>query len=170
VGKRSPSRGNPAGSAQDPFRYQRQASEPARRSLPGRFTAPPSARRQSPLNDPATRGRSDQGTGRLRRLRVPDLQPTGNLDEDTRDEIIGLLEVMWRERGLTMVLVTHDSTVARRAQRIGVMKNGRLTFRKAARAQAALSPRSSSSASSGLQPPDLPAAKGPSVDSVRADE
>ena len=55
-------------------------------------------------------------------------EPTGNLDEDTRDEIIGLLEVMWRERGLTMVLVTHDSTVARRAQRIGVMKNGRLSF------------------------------------------
>ena len=64
-------------------------------------------------------------------------EPTGNLDEDTRDEIIGLLEVMWRERGLTMVLVTHDSTVARRAQRIGVMKNGHLTFGKAARAQAA---------------------------------
>ena len=52
-------------------------------------------------------------------------EPTGNLDEDTRDEIIGLLEAMWRERGLTMVVVTHDSTVARRAQRIGVMKNGR---------------------------------------------
>ena len=63
-------------------------------------------------------------------------EPTGNLDEDTRDEIIGLLEVMWRERGLTMVLVTHDSTVARRAQRIGVMKNGRLTFRQPTRAQA----------------------------------
>jgi putative ABC transport system ATP-binding protein len=36
---------------------------------------------------------------------------------------------MWRERGLTMVLVTHDSTVARRAQRIGVMKKGLLSFR-----------------------------------------
>jgi putative ABC transport system ATP-binding protein len=63
-------------------------------------------------------------------------EPTGNLDEDTRDEIIGLLETMWRERGLTMVLVTHDSTVARRAQRIGVMKNGRLGFRQAPPAQA----------------------------------
>jgi ABC-type lipoprotein export system ATPase subunit len=45
---------------------------------------------------------------------------------------------MWREHGLTMVVVTHDSTVARRAQRIGVMKNGRLTFKqKAARTQPA---------------------------------
>ena len=57
-------------------------------------------------------------------------EPTGNLDEETRDEIIGLLETMWRERGLTMVVVTHDSTVARRAQRIGVMKKGRLTFKQ----------------------------------------
>ena len=64
-------------------------------------------------------------------------EPTGNLDEDTRDEIICLLETMWRERGLTMVLVTHDSTVARRAQRIGVMKNGRLTFKQPARSKAA---------------------------------
>ncbi len=60
-------------------------------------------------------------------------EPTGNLDEDTRDEIIGLLETMWRERGLTMVLVTHDSTIARRAERIGLMKNGRLTFAAPAR-------------------------------------
>jgi putative ABC transport system ATP-binding protein len=63
-------------------------------------------------------------------------EPTGNLDEDTRDEIIALLETMWRERGLTMVLVTHDSSIARRAQRIGVMKNGRLAFRPSPQAQA----------------------------------
>ena len=85
-------------------------------------------------------------------------EPTGNLDEDTRDEIIVLLETMWRERGLTMVFVTHDSTVARRAQRIGVMKNGRLGFKQsrlgpAPRVQAdpAQVPECSS-----LQPPDLP--------------
>jgi putative ABC transport system ATP-binding protein len=64
-------------------------------------------------------------------------EPTGNLDEDTRDEIIELMETQWRERGLTMMLVTHDSTVARRAQRIGVMKNGKLTFKKSARPRAA---------------------------------
>jgi ABC-type glutathione transport system ATPase component len=46
---------------------------------------------------------------------------------------------MWRERGLTMVFVTHDSTVARRGQRIGVMKNGRLNFKQSARSQSARS-------------------------------
>src|SRR5271168_1317248 len=81
-------------------------------------------------------------------------EPTGNLDEDTRDEIIGLLEVMWREHGLTMVLVTHDSTVARRAQRIGVMKNGRLTFKQKASAKPARTP-SGRSRSAGSQPADV---------------
>jgi putative ABC transport system ATP-binding protein len=55
-------------------------------------------------------------------------EPTGNLDEDTRDEIINLLEKLWRERGLTLVLVTHDSAIARRAQRVGVMSKGLLTI------------------------------------------
>jgi putative ABC transport system ATP-binding protein len=57
-------------------------------------------------------------------------EPTGNLDEDTRNEIIGLLERLWRERGLTLVLITHDSSMARRAQSIGVMNKGRLTIRQ----------------------------------------
>ena len=55
-------------------------------------------------------------------------EPTGNLDEDTRDDIIGLLEGVWRERRLTMVMVTHDSAVADRAQRTGLMRDGRLTI------------------------------------------
>ena len=61
-------------------------------------------------------------------------EPTGNLDEDTRDEIITLLETLWRERGLTLILVTHDSAIARRAQRIGVMARGRLSIRQDTRA------------------------------------
>lgn len=44
-------------------------------------------------------------------------EPTGNLDEETRDEIMDLLEGLWRERGLTVVIVTHDTSVAKRAQR-----------------------------------------------------
>jgi putative ABC transport system ATP-binding protein len=95
-------------------------------------------------------------------------EPTGNLDEDTRDDIIGLLEAMWRERGLTMVFVTHDTTVARRAQRIGVMKNGRLTFKQPARRKPTAAQPTASAApldaeplptgASGLQPSDLPPA------------
>jgi putative ABC transport system ATP-binding protein len=54
-------------------------------------------------------------------------EPTGNLDEVTRDEIVGLLEKLWREHGLTMVCVTHDSSVAARAQRIATMRDGMLT-------------------------------------------
>jgi putative ABC transport system ATP-binding protein len=61
-------------------------------------------------------------------------EPTGNLDEDTRDEIITLLDTLWRERGLTLILVTHDSAIARRAQRIGVMAKGRLSIRQDTRA------------------------------------
>jgi putative ABC transport system ATP-binding protein len=57
-------------------------------------------------------------------------EPTGNLDEDTRDEIIGLMEKLWQQQGLTMVMVTHDSSVARRAQRLGTMKNGKLTIKQ----------------------------------------
>ncbi len=55
-------------------------------------------------------------------------EPTGNLDETTRDEIIDLLAQLVRDRGLTLVMVTHDSTVAARAERIGQMRDGRLLF------------------------------------------
>ena len=55
-------------------------------------------------------------------------EPTGNLDEGTRDEIIALLEKLWKDLGLTLILVTHDTTVARRAQRVGQMRDGRLTI------------------------------------------
>jgi putative ABC transport system ATP-binding protein len=75
-------------------------------------------------------------------------EPTGNLDEDTRDEIIGLLEGLWRDLGLTMVLVTHDSTVARRAQRLGIMQNGRLSIRQDTRPAAAPAPAASPASAS----------------------
>jgi putative ABC transport system ATP-binding protein len=53
-------------------------------------------------------------------------EPTGNLDVDTRDEIIVLLEELWREHRLTLVLVTHDMAVADRARRIVAMEHGRI--------------------------------------------
>ena len=54
-------------------------------------------------------------------------EPTGNLDEHTRDEIIGLLEDLWRERELTLVIVTHDSYVAGHASRLLRLGHGRVT-------------------------------------------
>ena len=56
-------------------------------------------------------------------------EPTGNLDEETRDEIIALMEKLWRERGLTLVLVSHDGAITRRAQRTAVMSRGHLALR-----------------------------------------
>ena len=52
-------------------------------------------------------------------------EPTGNLDEEMRDEILALLESLCAE-GLTLIVVTHDSAVARRAHRRLRLKNGRL--------------------------------------------
>ena len=60
-------------------------------------------------------------------------EPTGNLDEGTRDDIMKLLEKLWQDRGLTLVLVTHDSQVARRAQRLGIMSQGKLSIQPGAR-------------------------------------
>jgi putative ABC transport system ATP-binding protein len=54
-------------------------------------------------------------------------EPTGNLDDDTRDEIIALLEQLWHEHRYTLVLVTHDASLASLAQRVGVMSSGHLS-------------------------------------------
>jgi putative ABC transport system ATP-binding protein len=53
-------------------------------------------------------------------------EPTGNLDERTRDDIIGLLEQLWREQGQTLIVVTHDTWVASRASRRIWLDRGRL--------------------------------------------
>jgi putative ABC transport system ATP-binding protein len=44
-------------------------------------------------------------------------EPTGNLDEAMRDEVMALLEKEWKRLGFTLVMVTHDSSVAGRAER-----------------------------------------------------
>jgi putative ABC transport system ATP-binding protein len=55
-------------------------------------------------------------------------EPTGNLDEGMRDEIIGLLVRLWADRRQTLVIVTHDSGVAGRAPRTALIHEGRLTI------------------------------------------
>jgi putative ABC transport system ATP-binding protein len=53
-------------------------------------------------------------------------EPTGNLDERTRDDIVGLLEQLWRERGQTLIVVSHDTWVASRASRRIWLHGGRI--------------------------------------------
>jgi putative ABC transport system ATP-binding protein len=54
-------------------------------------------------------------------------EPTGNLDEATRDEILDLLGTLWDGHRLTLVVVTHDAAAANLAERTLFMSNGRLT-------------------------------------------
>ncbi|GAA2483805.1 ABC transporter ATP-binding protein [Streptomyces gobitricini] len=57
-------------------------------------------------------------------------EPTGNLDESTRDEVMDLLEGLWEENGLTFVMVTHDTALARRAPRLATIRQGRVTVKE----------------------------------------
>ena len=53
-------------------------------------------------------------------------EPTGNLDESTGHEIVELLFHGHRERGTTLVLVTHDNELAARCDRVLHIHSGRL--------------------------------------------
>ena len=53
-------------------------------------------------------------------------EPTGNLDAATGAEIIELLFQLNAEQGTTLVLVTHDETLARRCQRQIRLAGGRV--------------------------------------------
>lgn len=56
-------------------------------------------------------------------------EPTGNLDESTRETIVDLLERMWKELHISLILVTHDSSIATRAPRVATINKGRLSVR-----------------------------------------
>src|SRR6202158_2681728 len=53
-------------------------------------------------------------------------EPTGNLDEDTGQQIIDLLFAGHARHGTTLVLVTHDSALARRCGRMVRLRSGRI--------------------------------------------
>ncbi len=53
-------------------------------------------------------------------------EPTGNLDQNTGQGVADMLFDMTKNRGTTLVLVTHDIALARRASRIVTMQNGEL--------------------------------------------
>jgi putative ABC transport system ATP-binding protein len=53
-------------------------------------------------------------------------EPTGNLDSHVRNEILGHLDALNRELGMTLVIVTHDDTTAARARRSVRLEDGRV--------------------------------------------
>jgi len=53
-------------------------------------------------------------------------EPTGNLDSTSGNEVMSVLEQLNREQGTTIMLVTHDPNVARRTQRILIMRDGQI--------------------------------------------
>jgi putative ABC transport system ATP-binding protein len=53
-------------------------------------------------------------------------EPTGNLDESTGGQIVDLLFAQHAQRGMTLVLVTHDNTLAHRCDRVVRLRSGRI--------------------------------------------
>jgi len=65
-------------------------------------------------------------------------EPTGNLDSATGEKILRILNDLHRDQGTTLVLVTHDSAVAARADRLVHLRDGRIEREE--KAQGRISP------------------------------
>ncbi len=63
-------------------------------------------------------------------INEPDLiladEPTGNLDSQAGAEIVALLRQINRERGVTVVLATHDQTIANQADQLVRLTDGQI--------------------------------------------
>ena len=53
-------------------------------------------------------------------------EPTGNLDSKTELEVISLLKACVNEYGQTLIMITHDETIAQMADRILVIEDGKV--------------------------------------------
>jgi putative ABC transport system ATP-binding protein len=53
-------------------------------------------------------------------------EPTGNLDQDTGSQIVSLMLEMQQQYGTTLLLITHDKTLAQQCDRIVVMRDGKI--------------------------------------------
>jgi putative ABC transport system ATP-binding protein len=53
-------------------------------------------------------------------------EPTGNLDSRTSVEVMEIFQRLNRERGITLVLVTHEPDIAQYADRVVVFKDGKI--------------------------------------------
>ena len=55
-------------------------------------------------------------------------EPTGNLDTQTTEDLLALLDALNRDQGLSIVLVTHENDVAAHAKRLVRLKDGRVVY------------------------------------------
>lgn len=54
-------------------------------------------------------------------------EPTGSLDSRTGTEVLGLFDLLHREHGMTLIIVTHSNAVAHAAQRIVWYRDGQIS-------------------------------------------
>jgi putative ABC transport system ATP-binding protein len=76
-------------------------------------------------------------------------EPTGNLDSRTSIEIMVLLQQLNRERGITIVLITHEPDIAEYAGRVVTFRDGRVISD-----QAVAKPRDARAELQALPPPE----------------
>jgi ABC-type lipoprotein export system ATPase subunit len=55
-------------------------------------------------------------------------EPTGNLDTHTSNEIMLLIQTLNVEQGITVILVTHESDIARFGRRLVRLKDGKVIY------------------------------------------
>jgi ABC-type lipoprotein export system ATPase subunit len=72
-------------------------------------------------------------------------EPTGNLDEQTASQVLRVLLSLVKSRGTTLVVVTHDSALARSADRVLELRDGKLTAGDASSVASAPARRSGAS-------------------------
>lgn len=53
-------------------------------------------------------------------------EPTGALDSKTSDDIVDLIRKIWEERGITVIIVTHDNSLAEETNRIIRVADGKV--------------------------------------------
>lgn len=57
-------------------------------------------------------------------------EPTGNLDSKTGDTVIDFLKKLHKEKGTTIVMVTHDPDVAKAAERVEILRDGMIELKR----------------------------------------
>lgn len=53
-------------------------------------------------------------------------EPTGALDSKTSEDIVNLIKKVWKEQGITVIMVTHDDALAKEANRVIRVADGEI--------------------------------------------